>query len=671
MDLSIEGKLATIIVPKNKGLQPLYEAVVNAFQGIEDANRKDRGRIEIIVTRENRLEGLEGLEGVGRVSGFTVVDDGIGFTDTNVYSFFTAYSTNKRARGGKGIGRFTFLKVFEKAEIDSHFLDSDGLMVARLFGLPRTTHPPKEPPTKSNASKPRTSVDLLGMKSPWREECESALDRIALGLIAHCIPYFMNPKCPVVELKDADHTVDLNHFFRTNFQQQAQTRTFEVDGHEFTLRGFRLWHNRAESKHRLVFAANHRAVISETLTADLPSIGQRHLEGEDGKTFVYLGFVEGDYLNNHVDAERLHFTFTTNEDDDAATLPGMPSKVAIKEKAIEAVKQDLAPYLRQVAEQAEEKVRKFIGRNPELKPMLRYLPKYIQEIAPDATEARINDVLQRHKFVAEREIRKEGQELLKAIAKPEGRPADYQQRIERFIEVSNELGKSALARYVAHRRVILEFLAKSLEVDPETADYPLEDVLHEIIYPMKQESTEVEYEKQNLWIIDERLAFHAFLSSDQELRSTKKVLRSDSRSRPDLMIFNEAVSFGPEDDNLTSLVVVEFKRPARDDFGKETPIDQAHRMIREIRAGRAKRANGRKIAVTSDKIPAYAYIICDRSERLDQIATQAGMTPTVDQLGYQGYFQALSTYIEIIPYSKLLGDAQKRNKRLFDKLFMA
>jgi hypothetical protein len=67
--------------------------------------------------------------------------------------------------------------------------------------------------------------------------------------------------------------------------------------------------------------------------------------------------------------------------------------------------------------------------------------------------------------------------------------------------------------------VILEFLEKSLEVDPESAKYPLESVLHEIIYPMNAESSEVPYENQNLWIIDERLAFHEYLASDTRTSS--------------------------------------------------------------------------------------------------------------------------------------------------------
>jgi hypothetical protein len=110
--------------------------------------------------------------------------------------------------------------------------------------------------------------------------CERRLEVIPLNLIAHCIPYFLNPACPKIELRDDSERVDLNDFFRNTFQQQAKAREVAVDGHRFKLTGFRLWHNRAESTHRLIYAANYRKVKSETLTKYLPRKGL-HLEALD------------------------------------------------------------------------------------------------------------------------------------------------------------------------------------------------------------------------------------------------------------------------------------------------------------------------------------------------------------------------------------------------------
>jgi hypothetical protein len=52
---------------------------------------------------------------------FAITDNGIGLNDENFDSFNTAFSDHKLSRGGKGLGRFTWLKAFDKVEIDSTF----------------------------------------------------------------------------------------------------------------------------------------------------------------------------------------------------------------------------------------------------------------------------------------------------------------------------------------------------------------------------------------------------------------------------------------------------------------------------------------------------------------------------------------------------------------------
>jgi hypothetical protein len=56
-------------------------------------------------------------------------------------------------------------------------------------------------------------------------------------------------------------------------------------------------------------------------------------------------------------------------------------------------------------------------------------------------------------------------------------------------------------------------LEKSLQTNPETGKYPLEEIIHKIIYPMRTTSDDVPYDQQNLWIIDERLSYHGFLGA--------------------------------------------------------------------------------------------------------------------------------------------------------------
>jgi len=68
--------------------------------------------------------------------------------------------------------------------------------------------------------------------------------------------------------------------------------------------------------------------------------------------------------------------------------------------------------------------------------------------------------------------------------------------------------------------------------------------------------------------------------------------------------------------------------------------------------------------------PSSPHIPTARPSSLDDFssATLAGFYFVIDNLGYFGYNPSLSAYVEVISYTKLLRDAKKRNKILFDKL---
>ena len=66
------------------------------------------------------------------IKAFYVKDNGIGFNKNNFDSFCTAESTYKFKKGGKGVGRFFWLKAFDKVEIESIYADN-GSKILRHF----------------------------------------------------------------------------------------------------------------------------------------------------------------------------------------------------------------------------------------------------------------------------------------------------------------------------------------------------------------------------------------------------------------------------------------------------------------------------------------------------------------------------------------------------------
>jgi hypothetical protein len=115
-------------------------------------------------------------------------------------------------------------------------------------------------------------------------------------------------------------------------------------------------------------------------------------------------------------------------------------------------------------------------------------------------------------------------------------------------------------------------------------------------------------------------------------------------------------------------LLIEFKRPLRDVYDEEDPVTQVYRLVREIKAGRMKDSKGRLIRPASGDIPAYCYVIADLTEALEIRLQDMGATRTPDNMGYYGFNPTLTAYYEVISYAKVLADAKKRNRVLFDKL---
>lgn len=174
-----------------------------------------------------------------------------------------------------------------------------------------------------------------------------------------------------------------------------------------------------------------------------------------------------------------------------------------------------------------------------------------------------------------------------------------------------------------------------------------------------------------MWLIDERLTYHSFVASDKALNSLED-FQAESKKRPDLFIFDRKMAFAEnveEGSPINSLVVIEFKRPQRKGYtDTENPMDQVLDQIKDIRAGQFMDEDGRPIPVANEKIPAFAYVVCDITESLKTILINRDLTPTPDGLMYYGYHQNLGIYQEVIDYGKLLSDAKRRNRIFFDKL---
>ncbi|MEO1029397.1 MAG: hypothetical protein AAFX02_10110 [Pseudomonadota bacterium] len=237
-----------------------------------------------------------------------------------------------------------------------------------------------------------------------------------------------------------------------------------------------------------------------------------------------------------------------------------------------------------------------------------------------------------------------------------------------FLEQFEDLDQTALAQHVMHRRVVLNLLEQALRRTDETGKYQLEALIHRLVHPMRTTSDEIEFDEQNLWLLDDRLTYHSYLGSDKELKTANR-LESTSPLRPDLLaVFDRVLPFAEGTDPRIAFSIVEFKRPDRGSYSDKSPISQVFDVVRDIRDGQFKDLHGRPLDNQSKQAPAYCYVICDLTPQLERRIEDATGQLTPDGRGYFGYNPGLRAYFEVVSYEKMVGDALKRNRMLFQRL---
>ena len=137
------------------------------------------------------------------------------------------------------------------------------------------------------------------------------------------------------------------------------------------------------------------------------------------------------------------------------------------------------------------------------------------------------------------------------------------------------------------------------------------------------------------------------------------------------MILDHPVAVSDEDNHgseYDTIIIFELKRPMRDDYsGNSNPISQLYEYVRKLKTNQKRDKNGRLIKVGANT-KFYLYAVCDITGSLTDILDEDDFVETPDKLGYYRFNQKYNAYIEVLSYDKILNDAKKRNKVLFDKL---
>lgn len=647
-------------LPTSEPLLPLYEAVVNSIQSINQANISD-GSIYIKIEREDSLSLLEKETWETDIENIIIHDNGSGFTEDNFKSFNTYASDFKKMLGCKGVGRMIWLKAFGSVKVESTYCEN-GNWFHRTFTFDKVNAVSNE--TKEsveNDAYNSTIITLKNLRSKNKSNTPKKISTIARDLLNHCFIYFVLGKAPKITISDGTENISVNGLFENIKKEDIATVEFSIEDKSFRLIHFKNY-NPNSSTHCLNLCANDRRVSSTNLQSVFNGVNSKFVTAEGA--FVYNGYITSDYLDENVNRERTSFNI---EDTQISTFNRVTRNEIIStamEHILAYLRDDLVAY----NDNKRGKIERFIRNvNPRYRLLLRRYPECIDNILISDDEEKLELELFKQEQQYKLKLKEEGKELEKII-KGNINAADIMKKTTAYAEKLSEMGKSSLAEYILHRKAVLDILENNLKYQDDNR-YAYEESIHQMVFPMQQTSDDVDYTAHNLWLIDEKLSYHYYLASDKKIKSMDPI-QSASKNEPDIAIFDSPFAFTDESEQpFRNVTIIEFKRPGRESYGdSENPIQQVIEYMDDFTNGKIKTKDGLTIDGNSN-IRFFCYILCDISEKLKKYIKQYDFQETPDGQGYYFYSKNYNAYMEIVPYNKMIRDSKKRNKILFDKLF--
>lgn len=675
MESTLQGRLRNTDLPYSKGLMPLYEAVVNSIQSIEDlAKLEDRAidsyHIDVFINRDKQtdFEIDKNSKAEKAVVGFTIIDEGPGFDHGNWTSFNKLDSLHKEDKGCRGIGRLLWLKAFDYVLVESTFR-AEGLIERRRFRFDAKSEVSSlEDPSVVDAPI-KTKIELCRFREKYARATPKSLEQIALGLLEHCLWYFVRKEgVPTIRLHDGKDDKDLFDLYDEYMHTSSSTEDFQIKGRAFEITHVKIRATKKQA-HILGYCAAGRLVKEENLTGKIPGLFS-NISDDDGD-FVYAAYLTGSYLDDKVTGQRTGF----NIEDDAPEMYAdeVISYSDIRSEVLPRVEVFLADSLQGNIAAGRKKLDTFVSEvAPKYRPLLSHIGADRLSIDPNIADKDLDLLLHREVSRVEQELLSQGHDIMDP--KPGESEPEYRARLEHYLQTAADLKQSDLANYVMHRRVVIDLLRSAIN-KKQDGKFSREDLIHELIVPMRITSDDTEFKRQNLWLVDERLAFHHYLASDKPLNSNPTT-SNDTGKKPDitsLRIFNNPLLVGDQQGQQASLTVVEIKRPMRKDFKageseEADPVLQSLGYLRRLRQGAATR-DGRPIP-NADRIPGFIYILADFTAHLEDCCRLHQLKRTADGLGFFGYHpdDAYNAYIQVISFDGLVTSATERNRAFFDQL---
>lgn len=692
-------ELETFKRKKGMYLQPIFEAVTNAWEAIMDKFGNDNlNKGEIII----RLYASKGLELDGQtdicISSITIEDNGIGLDEANLERLKNLRDPSK-GHSNNGTGRIQYLYYFSSTIIES-VTDVEGkssrvkvtLSMNDLFLNNNSILRLDEMEDVENQPS-RTVLSFIDPLNDKDAKCYGVLTASLLktDIITHtlarlcdnrnCLPKITIERYLNQELDDSKSItdadileVDKDENIDIQYATLIDKKIVKTNKKEsFRIRSFVVPQEKLESNKLYLVS---KGELGNTLPLDLLS----DKESIDGKRYMFL--LSGDYLDARDSDDRGNINLMKESElkkrATESTLTMFPEEeVILREDIVKEVNHKISGLYQVFKEKEQEKDDKI----QELQEMFLLDADTVNairsKVKKNSTDA---DIL---KLVYDGETDKMAnldasiKQVVKGVQALNPKKPNYQDDLKKLVvEFSSKIpeqNKSALTKYIARRKLVLELFDKILknEIDSLREGKRIdEDVLHNLIF--KQHSNTAY--SSDLWLLDDQYLYFSGCSErelnnikingknllKQELNFEEKAYklrqeRDVGDRRPDVMLF-------PEEGKC---VIVEFKAPKVD---VSAHLDQINRYAMIIH----------NLSDSSFEFNTfYGYLI---GENVDYDAIQESnvyfkkaanlgyiFRPNYPLTGKFGHTEG-DLYTEIIKYSDLLKRAQLRNRVFIDKL---
>lgn len=642
MKFDVMGRINNMRLPDGKTaiLYSVYEAVSNSIHAINDrfteAKAATKGTVRVAINTDAE----------GDIESISVTDNGIGFTPENLDSFETSDSRFKYQRGGKGVGRFIWIKMFEAIMVES--------IVGKGANTERITFR-FEPEKPKSISDKRTSqaagqdagstITLSNLRSEHRGRIRTTSYLKDLAL--HFFPQYLSGTLPQIFIEQGADQESLNSFIADQVETSVE-QTLHVDFGEGAVE-VKINHLFVKPAISSNLRNSYLLTAHGRLVGDPISIERKYALKDLTEGKAYVSVVSSPFLDERVDQERLGFKLTGDQRD-------------ILERAVMKAAEDfLHEHIQKLRAKQKATVLNLLKEHPQLGTQIENVDEYVDGLSPGMDEEQIGQNLFVLLYRDEKDVKRRI-ETLDSLASLDQEAREQAELV--LSELQNQ-ETHRLAELVVKRHQVLQMANLLLKYkNDDKKSYHYERVVHELVCPMREFFRTGDYSRHNLWMLDESLAGYDFFASDKPISSLTD--DSDSSKEPDMIFFNP-LGFRRSNTN-DPVAIVEFKRPG-DDLPSQDPIAQVLGYIDELRDSRVRTVEGEIISDIDKNTPFDCTIVCELTAASRRFFERSiAQHPTPDGDGYYGYSAPHNAYIRVISFQKMLRDAEMRNKAFFHQL---